>query len=219
VSELLVLQSVGLVAAEATGRDMDSKSRRWTAIVVALAVGVFVVVVMTSVGGRRQANDIDGAFLSQMAAHHEAAIEMAELGRRRAVHAELRQLADRIVLTQSSEITELGAAHRRAFGTPLPPAGGHGSLGLDDREMGMASDPADLERARSFDRAFIDMMVAHHQGAIRMARAELRHGADEPTQRLAERVIAAQSREIVRMNRWRETWFGAPSPSGGVPAT
>ena len=74
-----------------------------------------------------------------------------------------------------------------------------------------------LKQAQPFDRAFIDEMVPHHQGAIRMARAVLERTEDQQIQRVAKRIVAAQSREIREMNRWRRAWFGAASPSGGVP--
>jgi uncharacterized protein (DUF305 family) len=35
---------------------------------------------------------------------------------------------------------------------------------------------------------------------------------------LAESILGAQAREIENMNAWRERWYGAPSPAGGVPA-
>jgi uncharacterized protein (DUF305 family) len=197
---------------------MTSTSRRWLALAVALAVVAFAAVVITSLGGEgAAANDTDGAFLTEMAPHHRSAIDMAQLAQDRAQHRELRQLADKIVSDQSREIEQLKAIHERTFGTPLPALGGHGSLGLAPHEMGMNMDPTMLRDAKPFDRAFIDAMVAHHQGAIRMARIELARGADEETKGVARAVIAAQSQEIRQMNRWREAWFGAPSPSGGIP--
>jgi len=107
--------------------------------------------------------------------------------------------------------------------------GGHGSggdlardaatLGLAADEMGMAMAMAPLGRldGEAFDRAFVDAMIPHHQGAIRMARAVLAHGRDAGIRRLAQGIVAAQSREIEQMNRWRRAWFGAASPAGGVP--
>lgn len=49
------------------------------------------------------------------------------------------------------------------------------------------------------DRDFAAMMIPHHQGAIDMARAELRHGQNEQLRRLAQEIIVAQAQEIVVM--------------------
>lgn len=40
---------------------------------------------------------------------------------------------------------------------------------MTDAQLGMAGDMSALDGAQPFDRAFIDAMVPHHQGAIRMA--------------------------------------------------
>jgi uncharacterized protein (DUF305 family) len=49
------------------------------------------------------------------------------------------------------------------------------------------------------DADFVAMMVPHHQGAIDMARAELRHGRNERLRRLAHEIIVTQQQEIVAM--------------------
>src|SRR5690606_5422262 len=93
----------------------------------------------------------------------------------------------------------------------------HGMEGMSAREMGMDMDPRALRGARPFDREFIDAMIPHHQGAIRMARMQLNGGDDAELQTLSGQVIEAQSVEIEKMNEWRTEWYGGPSPSGGVP--
>lgn len=45
-------------------------------------------------------------------------------------------------------------------------------------------------------------MIAHHQGAIDMARVELAHGTDPTLRRLAEEVIRAQQAEIALLEHW-----------------
>lgn len=84
--------------------------------------------------------------------------------------------------------------------------------------MGMGADTVMLGAEKPFDRVFIDMMVPHHQGAIRMSRVELQSGEDNELMRIAGAIIGAQSSEIKEMNSWREDWYGSPSPAGGVPA-
>jgi hypothetical protein len=49
------------------------------------------------------------------------------------------------------------------------------------------------------DRDFVEMMVPHHQGAIDMAQAELRHGHNEQLRRLAQEIIVTQQQEIAAM--------------------
>ena len=49
------------------------------------------------------------------------------------------------------------------------------------------------------DRDFVAMMAPHHQGAIEMARAELRYGHNERLRRLAQEIIVTQQQEIEAM--------------------
>jgi uncharacterized protein (DUF305 family) len=49
------------------------------------------------------------------------------------------------------------------------------------------------------DADFEHMMVAHHEGAIAMAKAELRYGKNEQLRRLAQEMIITQQQEIVAM--------------------
>jgi hypothetical protein len=49
------------------------------------------------------------------------------------------------------------------------------------------------------DADFVAMMVPHHQGAIEMARAELRYGRNEQLKRMAQEIIVTQLQEIAAM--------------------
>jgi uncharacterized protein (DUF305 family) len=49
------------------------------------------------------------------------------------------------------------------------------------------------------DGDFAALMIAHHEGAIAMARAELRFGKNEQLRRLAQEMIITQQQEIVAM--------------------
>ncbi|WP_426616315.1 DUF305 domain-containing protein [Bradyrhizobium sp. McL0616] len=53
--------------------------------------------------------------------------------------------------------------------------------------------------AGDIDRDFVSMMVAHHQGAIDMAQAELRYGRNERLRRMAQEIIVTQQQEIAAM--------------------
>ena len=200
---------------------MSKTARTATAVIIGLGLVGLLVLLMASSDdqGGMSGRDVDGAFITAMVPHHEEAVEMAEIARERTRRADVRRLASGIVAAQGREIEDLTFAHQRIFGQPLPTTGmAHGDLGLSEEQMGMSMDMRELEQAREFDRTFIDMMIRHHQGAIRMARVELRRGQDPELKSAAREVIAAQSREIEKLNSWRRSWYGAASPSGGVPS-
>jgi hypothetical protein len=52
------------------------------------------------------------------------------------------------------------------------------------------------------DRDFVAAMIPHHQGAIDMAEVVLKYGKDPEIRKLAQGIIAAQQKEIARMNAW-----------------
>ena len=49
------------------------------------------------------------------------------------------------------------------------------------------------------DRDFVAMMVPHHQGAVDMAKAELKYGHNEQLLQLAREIVANQQQEIKKM--------------------
>lgn len=55
---------------------------------------------------------------------------------------------------------------------------------------------------KDIDVAFVCGMIPHHQGAIDMAKAELAHGKNAWTKKMAQKVIDAQTKEIAEMKDW-----------------
>jgi uncharacterized protein (DUF305 family) len=49
---------------------------------------------------------------------------------------------------------------------------------------------------------FVRGMIPHHQGAIDMAKVELKYGKDLELRKLAEGIVAAQESEIEMMQTW-----------------
>jgi len=53
------------------------------------------------------------------------------------------------------------------------------------------------------DKDFVAHMIPHHQGAIDMAKVELKYGKDPDMKRLANNIIKAQNEEIAYMKKWQ----------------
>ena len=57
----------------------------------------------------------------------------------------------------------------------------------------------DVDPTGDVDADFVATMIPHHQGAIDMARAQLRYGANEQVRRIAQEIIVTQQDEIAAM--------------------
>ena len=60
----------------------------------------------------------------------------------------------------------------------------------------------DVPATGNADHDFVTGMLPHHQGAIDMARVELRYGHDPALRKLARDIIASQAKEETFMKRW-----------------
>jgi uncharacterized protein (DUF305 family) len=144
-------------------------------------------------------NDSDAAFASDMIAHHEQAVEMASLVPRRSTNTGVVELGAKIKAAQQPEI-DLMSGWLSAWGVPAEDHSGHDMSGS---MPGMMS-AVDLEklaglRSADFDRTFLTMMIAHHEGAITMANGQIADGRNADAVALANKVIADQTSEITQM--------------------
>ena len=64
------------------------------------------------------------------------------------------------------------------------------------------------------DRAFIDMMVPHHQAAVEMAKIAQTRAEHEALRALANDIVAAQESEMTQLREWRQAWFGSSDTPG-----
>ncbi|WP_321787088.1 DUF305 domain-containing protein [Paraburkholderia sp. J94] len=69
----------------------------------------------------------------------------------------------------------------------------------NDVAMSKMMDGMSVKPSGDVDQDFVAMMIPHHQGAIDMAQAELRHGTNEQLRRIAQEIIVEQQQEIVAM--------------------
>lgn len=77
-----------------------------------------------------------------------------------------------------------------------------------DSAMSMADMTAQLKNKTGddFDKAFIDMMIKHHQGAIDMAQLVPERAKHQEIKTLGEAIISAQTKEINEMQQWQMDW-------------
>ncbi|MFC0526077.1 DUF305 domain-containing protein [Phytohabitans kaempferiae] len=143
-------------------------------------------------------NGQDLLFAAMMIAHHAQAVEMSRtlLGKA-GVPARVVAIAEFIRTDQDREIAEMNA-WRVAWGKPAvppddPAAARHGAgHGMLTEEQLAALAAADGPTA---SRLYLTQMIEHHEGAILMARAVLKVGANAYIRNLAKHVVNEQGAE------------------------
>jgi uncharacterized protein (DUF305 family) len=159
-------------------------------------------------------NQADIAFAQGMIPHHQQAVEMSKLATDRAGGDDVRGLATAIEQAQGPEIAQM-QTFLTTWGAPasggMPGMDQGGMSGMDHGGMGqggmagmMTPDQMrQLEQAggADFDRMFLEMMIAHHEGAVQMAQTELAAGANPEAKALARQIVDAQQAEIGQMRQ------------------
>ncbi len=149
--------------------------------------------------------EADVEFMQGMIAHHAQALTMCELLETRSERPVMRELAKRIDLSQEDEI-KMMQDWLRSNGQEVPDAEAHHHMHGDDLMPGMLSreEMRSLEEAEAlaFDRLFLELMIAHHQGALVMVEDLLSTpgAAQESTVfGFTSDIVADQTAEIERM--------------------
>jgi uncharacterized protein (DUF305 family) len=163
----------------------------------------------------------DVAFMQMMIAHHEQAVTMAALAPSRTNNPQLLTVAARITASQKDEARFMRdwLTQRRQ---PLAMAGmDHAAMGHSMHGgltmKGMAT-PAQLAalaatKGAAFDRQFLDLMIAHHKGAVDMVEALTKlsgTAADPVLYQFVNDVSNEQTAEIKKMDALRGTYAGDP---------
>lgn len=68
-------------------------------------------------------------------------------------------------------------------------------------------------QGEEYDRMFLANMIAHHQGAVDMAKLAQTNAKHEELKSMANEIITAQTSEIADMENWQKAW-GYPASSG-----
>lgn len=147
-------------------------------------------------------NAADVEFAQGMIAHHEQAIEMAEIALDPATgaSAEVVDLATRIQAAQDPEV-ELMTSWLTAAGesVAMDTSDGHDMSSMDGMMTADQMDEMAAMTGADFDQMWLEMMIAHHEGAISQSDTVKADGSNADVLLLAGQIITAQQAEIAEM--------------------
>ena len=205
---------------EAGERDSGSRRRApFVTLALATCLAATAVLLLTQCGpGSLRDDSPEAGFARDMATHHAQAAEMALIVRDVTADERLRALALDIMLTQTAQrgvfmgwlqqwqLPQASSRPRMAWmgehdhaSSGSQPGGASGP----EHMMGMATadELARLRGARGVDAEvlFLQLMVRHHDGGVRMAKAILAQSAREEVVALARSIDEGQTGEIAVM--------------------
>ena len=148
----------------------------------------------------------DVRFVHDMIPHHHQALEMAALVADRTNRKELIDIAGRINASQGDEIAFM-QEWLRDRGQHVPDPAAHDAMHTSHKMAGMATPEQMAKLATSdstaFDRLFLELMIPHHEGAVKMVKELLDQpgSAYDPVLfEFTSEVTNGQTAEIERMN-------------------
>jgi len=173
----------------------------------AIALAVVAALSLTACGsgsssgnGGGDFNNADVTFAQSMIPHHQQAVAMAKMAKAHASSPEVKKLADKIEAAQGPEISTM-QGWLKDWGKSKASGSMSGMSGMPG--MMSDSDMKGLDKATgaTFDKMFLTMMIAHHTGAIEMAKTEQSKGKNADAKALAKNIEKAQTTEIAQMKK------------------
>lgn len=163
----------------------------------------------------------DEAYIADMLAHHEGAINMAEMVGAGTKRPELLTLAQAIMQAQSQEVMKMQTWQQDWGYTKT--MGGHGSHSGTANgmagDMMMMGDELKGLKDDEFDKKFLSLMIEHHQQAVDMSVYADTNASHQEIKDLANAVIAAQNSEISQMKQWQKDWGFETTNNDDMPST
>ena len=151
--------------------------------------------------------EYDRLFIANMIAHHQGAVDMANLALTNSSRQEVKDLANTIVSAQTTEITDM-MAWQKKWGYPASSGEmmmDHSSMGMMDTNAGMMNE-LNGKTGEAFDKAFLEQMIIHHQSAINMAASGKTNAQHQEVKDLSVAIVTAQTNEIETMRKWQQAW-------------
>lgn len=152
------------------------------------------------------ANEADADFVRMMIPHHHQALVMSDLVADGGTDPDVAAMADRIAVEQDLEIDSM-QSWQGWNGLPVTDAEAAYQQVLQNPEMleqmGMATpaELADLDAATgtAADVLFLELMIEHHEGALRMLTDVLVNGQDSMLQQMTTDMYVVQYTQIAQM--------------------
>lgn len=151
--------------------------------------------------------DVSEVWARKMIPHHQGALDMSQVVLRDGTDPDIRRMAQKTIEMQTRDIAEL---QQWLQGRPSGGADASARTAFMPVETRM-KDAMMAASAADADHLWARKMIAHHQGAIEMARVVIAGDPDAAVRTMAQKTIDMQSEDIREMESWLSAHSGSPS--------
>ena len=192
------------------------RSSRVPTVISASLFGLVLIAIAFTVGAATAGSEpvpgpasVEAGFSRAMQVHHNQGVELAMIVRDASEDQEIRLMAYDMAVTQAQQSGQM-YGWLAVWGVPQSSAadlmawmGEHEHATADGTMPGLATAEqlAQLRAATGVEaeRIFLELMIAHHQGAVAMAEAALELGVTDEVAVLAESIVESQTTEMAHM--------------------
>ena len=173
---------------------------------------------MQKMKAMKMTGDTDKDFAMMMIEHHQGAIDASKILVKSGKEQKIKQLAQKTLEIQPQEQKELRAHTQmkhdqdatakkedHAAHSQSSDASTHSDQFSAEIKQMMADMEAKMKNMKmtgNLDHDFATMMIDHHQGAIDMADAEIKHGKVTDVKTIAEKIKTDSQKEIDELKSW-----------------
>lgn len=142
-------------------------------------------------------------FITQMIPHHQEAIDTSVIVEKATSDADLKKFTTGVVQVQTAEIEQMKNWLQEWYGE---------EYSLNTSYMPMMGDLTQL-KGEELEKAYIQGMIVHHQGAIDMANQVLLLNPRPEVEKMAQDIIAVQQQEVETLQGWLMSKYGVAEVS------
>ncbi len=179
-----------------------SKKVLFALSIFALTVGTIPAHASSHAKTLKNLNATDIIFAQNMILHHQQASDMSKLALKNATSPSIKTMARKIIAAQGKEIGQMKywlTATKSSMDMDHD-MGGTNDMGMDGMLTGKEMKNLSSLKGNKFDKAFLESMIVHHQGALGMV-SMLSGTKNAEAKALAKAITLAQSPEIASMRK------------------
>lgn len=150
----------------------------------------------------------DQEFIINMIPHHQEAVDTSAYLLTRTEDPEIKEFLQSVIDVQTKEVDQMKQWYKEWFNQPYQDQGSY---------MQMMPNLTVIKGA-ALEKAYIDGMIKHHQGAIKMANEIKPITQRDELQQMSDNIIDTQSKEVDQLQLWLGTKFTANQGSSPVNA-